>query len=280
VDQGHWISHARPHLNDFNTTTIFRQHFISIYPATIDGAPSTFLRISTTASSNRRATGEGRPSSRCTACLSIKESRRTFNDWLTVYWLHHIAWTDLYLSQNILVGYNGSPLIVEVGGSLREELGPRRQKHPGRGLQPVLQDLPGSIAYATCLVEVQRVTRDFLTPQSDSSRGVCSCYLHSIIYDRNDSDALNTLQHNTNSMRPGYSKLFINDVLIRLCEASRRDASVYVHIVAKSEGRERRTRRCFIWSRGSGFELRGSEANLSQTSISEAGLPFLSHRVR
>jgi hypothetical protein len=54
---------------------------------------------------------------------------RTFNDWLAAYRLRRIVWTDPYLSQDILVGHIGGPLIVDVGGSLGEDLELCRQNN-------------------------------------------------------------------------------------------------------------------------------------------------------
>lgn len=202
---------------------------------------------------------------------------RTFNDWLAAYRLHRLPWTDLYPSQDILEGYNGGPLIVDVGGNLGEDLELFRQKHPGHGSQLVLQDLPDKVAHATCSVEVQRVAHNFFTPQPDSSRGARVYYLHSIIHDWDDSDARKILRHIKDAMLPGYSKLLINDVLIPQREASRRDTSVDVHMMAKLGGRERTDEMLLDLVERLGLRVeRIWSSDSSETSILEAYLPLLS----
>jgi hypothetical protein len=101
--------------------------------------------------------------------------------------------------------------------------------------------------------------------------------LHSIIHDWNNSDALKILRHITNVMFPGYNKLLINDVLIPLREASRRDTTVYVHMMAKLGGRERTDEMLLDLVERLGLRVeRTWSSDLSQTSILAAELQLLS----
>jgi hypothetical protein len=101
--------------------------------------------------------------------------------------------------------------------------------------------------------------------------------LHSINHDWNNSDALKILRHITNVMFPGYNKLLINAVLTSLREASRRDTTVYVHMMAKLGGRERTDEMLLDLVERLGLRVeRTWSSDLSQTSILAAELPLLS----
>ena len=151
------------------------------------------------------------------------------------------------------------------------------QKHPGYASQLVLQDRLDQVAHAICPTEIQRNAHDFFTPQPESNRGARAYYLHSIIHDYDDSHALKILQHLKDAMLPGYSKLLIHDVLIPPREASRRDTSVDVHMMAKLGGRERTEDMLLGLVKRLGFHVRKIwRSDCSEKSILEAELPLLS----
>ena len=205
--------------------------------------------------------------------LQHPEMSETFDDWLRAYRIHRDPWIELYPSQNILTGYREGPLIVDVGGNLGEDLELFRQKHPGYDSRLILQDLPNKVANATCSTEIQRVPHDFFSPQPESCMGARAYYLHSIIHDWDDRDALQILKNVRDAMLPGYSRLLINDIMMPVRGPSRRDTSVDVHMMAKLGGRERTDEMlsellAVLGLRVSGIWSSGS----SETSILEAEL--------
>lgn len=204
-----------------------------------------------------------------------QEQSKTFNDWLAAYRHHRLPWFELYPSRNILDGYTGGPLIVDIGGNRGDDLELFRMKHPRHGWQLVLQDLPGVVTHATCSAEIQRVAHNFFTAQPDSYRGARVYYLHSILHDWDDPHAQEILQHIRNAMLPGYSKLLINDVLMPIRGASRRDTSVNLHMMAKLGGRERTVEALSSLVDRVGLRVRKIwNSDSSETSILEAELPL------
>lgn len=150
-------------------------------------------------------------------------------------------------------------------------------KHPEHGSQLVLQDLPGVVTHATCSAEIKRVAHNFFTAQPDSNRGAHVYYLHSILHDWDDHHAQKILQHIRNAMIPGYSKLLINDVLMPMRGASRRDTSVNLHMMAKLGGRERTGEALSALVNGLGLRVRKIwSSDSSETSILELDLPLSS----
>lgn len=91
-----------------------------------------------------------------------REKSRTFNDWLAAYQHHRPSWTDWYPSDDLLDGYTGGPLVVDIGGNVGDDLELFNKKHPGHASQLVLQDLPDKIADAKCSAEILRIAHDFL----------------------------------------------------------------------------------------------------------------------
>lgn len=178
-----------------------------------------------------------------------REKSETFNDWLAAYQLNRPSWTDLYPSHDLLDGYTGGSLIVDVGGNRGYDLDLFNQKHPGHASQLVLQDRPEEVAHATCSTEIRRCAHDFFAPQPESSRSARVYYLHSIIHEYNDGNAQEILQHIKDAVLPGYSKLLIHDVIIPKREASRRDTSVDVHMMAKLGGKKGPKTCCSTWSK-------------------------------
>lgn len=204
-----------------------------------------------------------------------QEQSRTFNDWLAAYRHHRLPWFELYPSWNILDGYTGGPLIVDVGGNLGDDLELFKMQNPEHVSRLVLQDLPSVITHATCSDDIQRVAHDFFTAQPNSCRGARVYYLHSILHDWDDHHAQEILQHIRDAMLPGYSKLLINDVIMPTRRASRRDTSVNLHMMAKLGGRERTGEALSALVNGLGLRVRKIwSSDSSETSILEAELPL------
>lgn len=210
-----------------------------------------------------------------------RKKSKTFNDWLAAYQLHRPPWTDVYPSHQLLDGYAGGPLVIDVGGGLGHDLHLFDQKHPGYSSQLVLQDLPDKVTHPTCSTKIRRSAHDFFTPQPESDRGARSYYLHSIIHDYDDCHALKILQHLKDAMIPGYSKLLIHDIIVPPIKASRRDTSVDLHMMAKLGGRERTEDMLLGLVQGLGFHVRKIwRSDCSEKSILEAELPLLSRHER
>lgn len=204
-----------------------------------------------------------------------RDKSESFSDWLASYRHHRIPWLDLYPSRNILDGYTGGNLIIDVGGNLGDDLELFRMKHPEHASKLVLQDLPSVIARGTCLTEIQRIAHDFFTAQPDSCRGARVYYLHSILHDWDDLCAERILQHIRDAMLPGYSKLLINDILMPQRRAPPCDTSKSLHMMAKLGGGERTSEALSALVERVGLRvLRIWNSDSSETSILEAELPL------
>ncbi|KAF6226881.1 hypothetical protein HO133_008322 [Letharia lupina] len=122
-------------------------------------------------------------------------------------------------------------LLVDVGGGLGHDLEELKVKHPGIRGRLVLQDQPEVIAQIGKASDgTELTTHDFFTPQSVKGShqnwfelrekltgrdlGARAYYLHSVLHDWDDASCLKILRNVVPAMRPGYSKLLINENVV------------------------------------------------------------------
>jgi len=165
------------------------------------------------------------------------KASHTFNEWLAAYTDDQVPWTDVYPVENLMHGYNQGWLIVDVGGNVGRDLDLFRALYPTYGRHLVLQDLPAVIAQATCADDIQRMEHDFFTAQPTiGARAYC---LHSILHDWSDEYARRILTHIRDAMKPNYSKLLVNDIVLTCRQPSSKTASIDIHMMVKLAARER-----------------------------------------
>lgn len=103
--------------------------------------------------------------------------------------------------------------IVDVGGGMGQDLAELKSKHPTLRGKMVLQDLPTVIEQITDLpADIERQAHDFFTPQPVVGARVY--YLHSVLHDWDDTSCIKILENIKPAMRPGYSKILINDFVV------------------------------------------------------------------
>ena len=166
-----------------------------------------------------------------------KREGDTFNDFLAAYRTNRIQWVDVYHTKHIVDGYAGGDLLVDVGGNLGEDLDQFSSRHPGDEDKLVLQDIPSVVRGASCHSEVQRMPHDFFKPQP--VKGARAYYLHSILHDWNDSDALEIVRNIASAMKPGYSRILVNDIMLPPFKPSRLATAVDMQVGIMVAGRER-----------------------------------------
>uniref|UniRef100_A0A093VUY4 Demethylsterigmatocystin 6-O-methyltransferase n=2 Tax=Talaromyces marneffei PM1 TaxID=1077442 RepID=A0A093VUY4_TALMA len=107
-----------------------------------------------------------------------------------------------------------APLLVDVGGSTGHDLQEFRRKHPEVQGKFVLQDLPEVIEKAKLLVstEIEAMEHDFFKEQP--IKGARAYYMHSILHDWPDNKCKEILTNLAQAMKPGYSKVLINENVI------------------------------------------------------------------
>ncbi|KAI0392354.1 putative O-methyltransferase [Xylariaceae sp. FL0594] len=161
-----------------------------------------------------------------------------FNSYMSTYRAGKRSWAEegLYpVSERLIEGFDPSVsdvFLVDVGGGRGHDLLELRElfldnesesksksKIPGK---LILQDRPGVIASINKPQEEERreeepfeaIPHDFFTPQPARARHARAYYLHSILHNWSDADCVSILRNIRPAMKPGYSRLLINELVI------------------------------------------------------------------
>lgn len=108
-------------------------------------------------------------------------------------------------------------VLVDVGGGLGHDLEELKAKHPALPGRLVLQDRPEVIATVESAAAAggppfEPAAHDFFTPQPVG--GARAYYLHSVLHDWGDDDCVRILEQLKPALRPGYSTVLINEMVV------------------------------------------------------------------
>ena len=144
-----------------------------------------------------------------------------FNDFMTGYAKARPRWVDYYPCQERLgAGSGQDPLLVDVGGGLGHDLLAYHAKFPAATGQLVLEDQPDVLAQAQNAqpplpAAIRPVPHDFFAPQPAACRGARAYFLRQILHDWPDARGRVILGHLRDAMTPGYSRIVINEHVVR-----------------------------------------------------------------
>ncbi|KAJ3942046.1 uncharacterized protein N0V96_007535 [Colletotrichum fioriniae] len=126
------------------------------------------------------------------------------------------SWMDegIYpVKERLVDGFHDSQdnvLLVDVGGSFGHDIDEFRRKHPDAPGRLVVQDLPTVINQIEKLDDkIERMGHDFFTEQP--IKGARAYYMHSVLHDWPDKKCEEILVRTTAAMKPGYSRLLVNE---------------------------------------------------------------------
>ncbi|KAI4128674.1 MAG: hypothetical protein LQ338_002620 [Usnochroma carphineum] len=128
-----------------------------------------------------------------------------------------ISWLDFYpFTENILSGQDhesSAVTVVDVGGGLGHGLMEIKGKFPDMKGRLVLQDLPSTIQQAGDGGGVfEPMSHDFFTPQP--IKGSKAYLIRQVLHDWPEKECQTILQHLAAAMRPGYSKVLVNEFIV------------------------------------------------------------------
>ncbi|KAI0899293.1 putative O-methyltransferase [Annulohypoxylon nitens] len=140
-----------------------------------------------------------------------------FNNYMAAYRAGKPSWVDpgFYpISERLVEGFDASNdgvMLVDVGGGLGHDLRELKEKHPSLPGSLILQDRPEVISTVSGGA-FQSTAHDFFTSQPvKNSRAY---YLHSVLHDWGDDDCVKILKQLKPAMKPGYSRLLINEIIV------------------------------------------------------------------
>ena len=143
-----------------------------------------------------------------------------FNSYMSAYRSGKPSWVDpgFYpISERLVEGFVGDSsnvLLVDVGGGLGHDLRELKQKHPSLPGKLILQDRPEVISSLSPdqIDGFYTVSHDFFTPQP--VKHAKAYYLHSVLHDWDDNDCIRILSQLKPALKPGYSKVLINEIVV------------------------------------------------------------------
>ncbi|EFX00449.1 hydroxyindole O-methyltransferase [Grosmannia clavigera kw1407] len=167
-----------------------------------------------------------------------------FNNHMGGYRQGRPSWMDdgFYpVKERLVDGADTSPeaaFIVDIGGSLGHDI---RELHRKNGSLPgrlILQDLPVVIGQITDLdSRIERMEHDFHLEQP--VKGARAYYMHSVLHDWPDEVCGKILGRIKEAMKPGYSRLLVNENVIPPVKASWEATALDIMMLTLLSSRER-----------------------------------------
>ncbi|KAI0026143.1 S-adenosyl-L-methionine-dependent methyltransferase [Xylariomycetidae sp. FL0641] len=154
-------------------------------------------------------------------------------------------WPEFYDTAGLVEGADlsqGNVLCVDIGGHTGIDLTRLAGKHPDiPDGSLVLQDLPDVLTGAKGLSgKIKPMPHDMFTPQP--VKGSRAYYFHAVFHDWPDAKAIEILKNAAAAMKPGYSKLLINDIVLPPTGCSSVQATMDVEMMSVVAAYERSER--------------------------------------
>ncbi|KAI8627846.1 S-adenosyl-L-methionine-dependent methyltransferase [Xylariaceae sp. FL1651] len=188
-----------------------------------------------------------------------------FNDFMTGYAKARPRWVDFYPAAERLGSGSTSEqtrvLLVDVGGGVGHEILEMHKKHPNLPGQLILQDQPSVIDQANASGNlpgaITAVAHDFFEPQPVEYHGARAYFMRLILHDWPDAKCAIILSHLRNAMVKGYSKLLINEAVLRDTGAPWQQTSLDWTMMGMLVSRERTESQWRELLAGAGLKISG-----------------------
>ncbi|OLN82370.1 Demethylsterigmatocystin 6-O-methyltransferase 8 [Colletotrichum chlorophyti] len=194
-----------------------------------------------------------------------------FNNHMAGYRQGRPSWMDsgfFPVADRLIKGADTSSdaaFLVDIGGSIGHDLDEFCRKHPNAPGRHVLQDLPHVLDQVHEIdPKIEAMEYDFHTEQP--VKGARAYYMHSVLHDWTDEVCKSILARVTAAMKPGYSKLLVNENVLPPTGANWQTTALDLMMMTLFSSRERTEeqwrnllesaglRIIKIWSKGEGVE--------------------------
>ncbi|KAL9056574.1 MAG: hypothetical protein Q9162_002857 [Coniocarpon cinnabarinum] len=146
--------------------------------------------------------------------------------------------------------------VVDIGGGVGTDLLTFRDRHPGLAGRLVLEDLSYSLDRVIDLPpDVEKVPFDFFTMEQPV-KSAKIYFMHEIIHDWSDAQALTILKGTARAMTPNHSVLLIQDMVLPDTGATWRGSTQDILMMVMPAGLERTEGQWRRLLREAGLELR------------------------
>ncbi|KAL0931848.1 Demethylsterigmatocystin 6-O-methyltransferase 8 [Colletotrichum truncatum] len=194
-----------------------------------------------------------------------------FQNFMAGYRQGRASWMDpdfFPVADRLIQGADTSPdsaFIVDIGGGIGQDLDEFCRKRPEAPGRHILQDLPHVISQVQNLdPKIETMNYNFHNEQP--VKGARAYYLHSVLHDWTDEVCVDILARVTAAMKPGYSKLLVNEHVIPPTGANWQETAVDMVMMTIFASRERTEKQWYkllesaglrivkTWSKGEGVE--------------------------
>ncbi|KAJ5400903.1 hypothetical protein N7465_011392 [Penicillium sp. CMV-2018d] len=159
-------------------------------------------------------------------CSANPVHQESFSSFMDLWAKGKRPWPQFYDTQALLDGADlsdGSPFIVDVGGHHGIDLMRVAEKHSD--LPPgslVLEDLPEVVGPVELTTEKIRTVPHDLFEEGvlQPIEGARAYFMHAVLHDWSDETSVKILKQIAAVMKPGYSKILINDIVIPSTDCS------------------------------------------------------------
>lgn len=175
-------------------------------------------------------------------------AEKEFNDVMECRNRHHLQpWIDLCPTPELIVAParargDGRPWLVDVGGGKGHDIEKFRRRHaaelPAEGGALVLQERPDLAEDMAALdPAITFMPHDFFTPQP--VRGARAYYLHSVLHDWHDGDAVRILASLAGALERDYSRVLIHESVVSAVRPQARVTTADLTMMAILSAKER-----------------------------------------
>ncbi|KAJ5683042.1 hypothetical protein N7462_006207 [Penicillium macrosclerotiorum] len=170
-----------------------------------------------------------------------------FNSFMEGHRPNYLHWSDWFPVRERIFNHPDvtaeSPLLVDIGGGRGHDLIAFRNRFPNAAGKLILEDLPAVIDEAQGVQNltaraIDTVAYDFFT-QVQPVRGARVYYLKSLLHDWSDQKATVILNNLKSAMKPGFSKILVEDYILPDQNARLYPCMVDLIVMALCAGRER-----------------------------------------
>ncbi|KAJ5360025.1 hypothetical protein N7517_009216 [Penicillium concentricum] len=168
---------------------------------------------------------------------------RHFNNHMAFYRQGRPSWMDIgFYDVPTLIANVGQDdvLLIDLGGGLGHDISEFRRKWPDAPGRLVLQDTPELTAQSKkeqLHPSIEPMAHDFFTKQP--IKGARAYYFHTVIHDWSDDSARKMLKAVADAMKPGFSKVLINDLIVNDTDAYWESTSMDIIVMSTLATTER-----------------------------------------
>jgi hypothetical protein len=161
------------------------------------------------------------------------DSARGFGTLMSTWGEGHSLIQDLYpINERLPKGFDdsrGSVMFVDVGGGYGQKAIALKRACPQLPGRFIVQDLPGTVANAPKVEGIEMMEHDFFTEQPikgtsslstdallqlKTYTGARAYYIRQCLHNWPTEKCLTILKHIRDAMKPGYSKLFVHELIV------------------------------------------------------------------